>query len=198
MTPAAVVVVVAALAAAPAPARSPSIGPPEANFVVPTLHSVALMTAMRVTESFLYPDPFSRTEHFAAHYEEAFTKPPIFDSSRRAFEWDGDPWTINVVGHGLFGSELHLRARLCHLPWYGALAFTTAASALWDYGFEGNGVRPSALDLVYTPLAGLALGEGRYALWRAAGRVRGAALRAILQGAISPLGEAERALGAGC
>lgn len=182
--------------AAPPPVVAPA--EPRPNFVIPILHGVALMTVIRVTESFLYPDPFSRTQHFAAHYEEAFTEPPLFDSSRRAFEWDHDPWTINVLGHGLFGSELYLRARTCHLPWYGALAFTAASSALWEYGFEGNGVRPSALDLVYTPLAGMALGEGRHLAWRAAGNVASSGLRTFLRAAVDPFGEAERAFGAGC
>ncbi len=109
-----------------------------------------------------------------------------------------DPWTINVLGHGLFGSELYLRGRTCHLPWYGSLAFVAAASALWEYGFEANGVRPSALDLVYRPVAGIALGEGRYLVWRAATRVASLALRQIVRAAVDPFGEAERAFGAGC
>jgi hypothetical protein len=187
--------VVLALAAEPPPYVAPAEAP---NLVVPVLHSLALMSVMRLTESYLYPDPFSRTQHFAAHYKEAFTQPPLFDGSRRAFEWDGDPWTINVLGHGLFGSELYVRARMCHLPWYGALAFTAASSALWEYGFEANGVRPSALDLVYTPLAGLALGEGRYLVWKAADSIGLPRLRTLIRVAVDPLGEVERAFGAGC
>jgi hypothetical protein len=208
VTPAALVLALAALAEAepasatlgpePPPATAAVTAEPPPNLVVPILHGLALMSVMRITESVLYPDPFSRTEYFAAHYEEAFTKPPLFDGSRRAFEWDGDPWTINVLGHGLFGSELYLRARTCHLPWYGALVFTAASSALWDYGFEGNGVRPSALDLIYTPLAGMALGEGRYLLWRAADNIGLPRLRTVVRGALDPLGEVERAFGAGC
>jgi hypothetical protein len=195
MTPAAVALAVAALTEA-TPIAAPA--EPQRNLAVPIVHGLALMTVMRVTESFLYPDPFSRTQHFAGHYREAFTKPPLFDGSRRAFEWDGDPWTINVLGHGLFGSELYLRARTCHLPWYGALAFAAAASTLWEYGFEANGVRPSALDLVYTPLAGMALGEGRYLIWRAADDLGLPRLRTLIRTVVDPFGEAERAFGAGC
>ncbi len=206
MTPAAVALTLAALADAAAAGTTPPTEPPASApapdqrpmLAVPIVHSLALMSVMRVGESFLYPDPFSRTQYFGAHYEEAFTRPPLFDGSRRAFEWDGDPWTINVLGHGLFGSELYLRARTCHLPWYGSLAFAAAASALWEYGFEANGVRPSALDLVYTPVAGMALGEGRYLVWRAATRVASPALRQIVRAAVDPFGEVERAFGAGC
>jgi hypothetical protein len=205
VTPAAVALTLAALAdAAAASATAPVEPRPEPvaeerpMLVVPIVHSLALMSVMRVSESVLYPDPFSRTQYFGAHYEEAFTKPPLFDGSRRAFEWDGDPWTINVLGHGLFGSELYLRARTCHLPWYGALAFAAAASTLWEYGFEANGVRPSALDLVYTPLAGMALGEGRQVVWRAAAQVESRVLRQVIRAAVDPFGEVERAFGAGC
>jgi hypothetical protein len=208
VTPAAVALALAALTDAAAPTLGPPAPPepppavasaePRPDLVVPILHGLVLMTGMRVAESFLYPDPFFRTEHFAAHYEEAFSKPPLFDSSRRAFEWDRDPWTINVLGHGLFGSELYVRARMCRLPWYGALVFAAAGSTLWEYGFEANGVRPSALDLVYTPLAGMALGEARYLLWRAADDVGLPRLRTVIRGALDPFGEVERAFGAGC
>jgi hypothetical protein len=198
----------ATAAAAATPTAAPAKREPERaleangetrpDLVIPLAHVTALMTVMRLTESYLWPDPFSRTEHFAAHYEEAFTKAPIFDSARGAFEWDGDPWVINTLGHGLFGSELYMRARTCHLPWYGALAFAAASSTVWEYAFEGNGVRPSALDLVYTPLAGAVLGEARYMTWRAARTIRSPALRGTVRALVDPFGETERALGTGC
>jgi Domain of unknown function (DUF3943) len=197
VTPAAVALAVAAYAEPGAPTE-PASQEPRPEVVVPVVHALALMTVMRLGESVLYPDPFSRTQYFGAHYEEAFTRPPLFDGSRRAFEWDGDPWTINVLGHGLFGSELYLRARMCHLRWYGSLAFAAAASAVWEYGFEANGVRPSALDLVYTPLAGLALGEARHVAWQAAGGLQSGPLRTLVRAAVDPLGEIERGLGTGC
>lgn len=175
MTPAALVF--AATIEAAADDRGPDL-------VVPTLHSVALMTAMRVTETVIWPDPFARTEHFGAHYEEAFTKPPIFP--------DGDPWYVNVVGHALFGSELYLRARTCRLGWAGSLAFAAVGSAVWEYGFEANGVRPSAFDLVYTPLSGIALGELRYVV------LRSASPKSAIRWIVDPFGEGERALGTGC
>src|ERR1043165_5888338 len=79
------------------------------DFVVPIAHSVGLMTVMRTTEAVIWPDPFARTQYFGAHYEEAFTKPPIYP--------DGDAWYVNYVGHAFFGSELYVRARTCHFGW---------------------------------------------------------------------------------
>jgi hypothetical protein len=172
--------------------------PPRPNLVVPAAHSVALMTTMRITESVLWPDPFSRTRWFGAHYEEAFTKAPIFDADKPFMRWDGDSLVVNVVGHGLFGSELYLRARQCRLGWAGSLAFAAASSTLWEYGFEGNGVRPSAQDLVYTPLMGMGLGEVRYLVWQAAGSIQSPVGRGVLRGVVDPFGELERAAGTDC
>lgn len=206
MTPAALVGALAALGAlahdgerALAPADpEPRALAPAPDIVVPALHGLALMTAMRATETVLWPEPFARTEQFASSYLRAFTNAPIFDGSQPFMRWDGDPLVVNVAGHGLFGSEIHMRARTCGFPWAGALAFSAVTSALWEYGFEANGVRPSALDLVYTPLAGLVLGEARYVAWRAAGGIASPGWRSVTRAIVDPFGEIERALGTRC
>lgn len=171
---------------------------PRANLVVPALHNVALMSVMRGVESYLWPDPFSRPQYFAAHYEEAFTRPPIFDARKPAFRWDGDSITINVLGHGVLGSELYMRARQCHLGVAGSLAAAAISSTVWEYVFEGNGVRPSAQDLVFTPLAGLVLGELRFLGYEAAARIARPVTRHVVQAVLDPLGELERVAGAPC
>jgi len=175
---------------------------PEAEPVLhpPVLHALGLMSAMRLTEAYLRPEPFAvaNRQRIGLHYREAYSRPPMWDSHRPLFQADGDRWQINVLGHGLFGSELYLRARTCHLvPWQ-SLLFTGLASATWEYGFEANGVRPSALDLTYTPLAGLVLGEARFQAWRAARRLGHGALRTTLSALVDPLGDVERALGSPC
>lgn len=180
--------VLGALALLPAP--EPDASP---RFVPPLVHAAALMTTMRTVEWFLWPHPFAETEGFAAQWKDSFTHAPKFDPSRRAFEWDGDRWWINAVGHTLFGSELYLRSRACEFGWAGALAWTAGTSAVWEYGFEGNGVRPSAFDLVWTPLAGLALGELRYALLRAASRAPGG-FRTVARVVVDPLGGLDHAI----
>jgi hypothetical protein len=184
VTPALLVAFTLGTEPAPAPAPPPDV-------VVPAVHSFALMTLVRGAESYLYPDPFSKPKYFGDHYEEAFTKPPIFDPDKPAFRWDGDPIAINVVGHGLYGSEFYLRARQCRWGPVGSFFFAAATSAVWEYAFEGNGVRPSAQDLVYTPIAGLVLGEARYQLYR---WTESRVLRAVAD----PFGEIERAFGTGC
>lgn len=202
MTPAAILL----LAAATANGTVPEAGSEgmrtrtstEPAIVTPAVHGLALMTVMRATETYLWPDPFAKHQWFAAKYEEAFTRPPIFESDRPFMRWDGDPLVINTVGHGLFGSELYLRARQCRLGWAGALAFAAGTSAVWEYGFEANGVRPSALDLVYTPLMGLGLGEARYQVHRLAGGLGSKVTRGVVRAVVDPLGELERAAGTDC
>lgn len=173
---------------------------PVARLGIPALHAFGLMTTLRVTEAYLWPDPFAETSPkvIAAHYREAFTKPPKWDSRRSAFEWDGDPWYINALGHQLLGSELYLRARSCHNGPLWAFGFAALASATWEYAIEASGVRPSALDLWYTPVSGMILGEGRYWGHRLAGQIETRALRIVLQALLDPLGDLERAVGSSC
>ncbi|HET9956373.1 MAG TPA: DUF3943 domain-containing protein [Polyangiaceae bacterium] len=166
---------------------------------MPVAHTAALFTGMRLTEAYLWPSPFAESPaKWGKHYADAFTQPPVFHPDRRAFEWDGDRYTINVFGHGLLGSELFYRARRCNSGFWGALLFATSASAVWEYGFEANGVRPSALDLVYTPIAGLALGEARYWGQHAARSIHSPGVRWIVTALLDPFGEFERGLGAPC
>ncbi len=77
---------------------------------------------------------------------------------------DGDPWTTNVIGHGLQGSEIYLRMRREGFPWGQAFAAGMVHSTMWEYGVEGWNETPSAWDLAYTPIGGLMLGELRYQL----------------------------------
>lgn len=172
----------------------------EPNLIVPTLHGVGLFSVLRLSEAYLYPDPFAETRWsvIGSHYRQAFTRLPKFDASQPAFEWDGDPWHINVVGHALMGSDLYLRARTCGHGVLGSLAFTAAGAVVWDYAFEGSGVRPSALDLVYTPASGLVFGEFRYWLWSESRRVTDSTWRQVLRTVFDPLGEAERWAGTPC
>lgn len=188
----------AVLSASSARAADEAEPDPPAEWAPPVLHAAGLFTTMRLTEAVIWPEPFARVdaEFWWERYGDAYTLPPKFDAELGFFEWDGDPWPVNLVGHGLLGSELYLRARRCHFGWAGSLAFAAGASAVWEYAFEANGVRPSGLDLVYTPLAGIALGEARFAAARALAGARG--FGAVVRVVLDPLGEAERALGAVC
>ncbi len=110
------------------PPDSPVVDRPvehEIQWAPPVLHTTSLFVVMRATETVLWPDPLANfdADFVGARYEDAYTLPPKFDATRSAFEWDGDHWTINVLGHGaarqralLARSDLPLRlGRLARL-----------------------------------------------------------------------------------
>jgi hypothetical protein len=187
----------------PAP-QSPVPSLPTPRWDVPLAHTAGMMVGMRVSLSLLWPhhyDP-SRLREGLSHLREAYTQPPRFYRDLPLLESDGDPWLLNTVGHGLFGSEIYNRARQCGQPPATAFLATVLASTAWEYTLEAFHQRPSAVDLVWTPLVGALLGEGRYRLHRAlvqgGGQSPGTA-RKVLFFVVDPLGEAERRLlGAGC
>lgn len=104
-----------------------------------------------------------------AKFESNFERAPAFAPEEYGgggllgiAQSDGDPWTINVLGHGVQGSEFVLRMRREGFsPWQAALG-GVLHSTLWEYGVEGWHETPSAWDLAWTPLAGAVLGELRH------------------------------------
>jgi hypothetical protein len=183
----------------PASALPPTSPPHTASWLVPALHGVGLLLGQRVAESVLWTHAFSLEDgdRNVGHLRVAFTEAPAFDPHRSFFEWDGDRWEINLLGHGLMGSELYLRARQCEHGVAASLAFAAASTVVWEYGVEVWNSRPSANDLLWTPLGGALLGELRYFTWgMAASLPRGA--RAVVRALVDPFGELERALGTPC
>jgi hypothetical protein len=184
----------------PDPRPGPRLTPYPGGWETPVIHAFAMMTAMRTTAAVLWPQPFAdmNPADWADQYAETFSRAPRLVPDRPIMQWDGDGWKLNTLGHGAFGSELYLRARTCRKSAAEALLFASAASATWEYVFEGNAVQPSAQDLWYTPIAGLVIGELRFQTWRAAGGVGDPRLRRLLRTIVDPLGEFERHLGAPC
>jgi hypothetical protein len=188
------------LAAAEPPPPSSIVTPvprvEETNWTVPIGHAVGLLAGMRLTLSLAWPDAYDPLplSHSGHQFRQAYNQGPEFRRDRWLLESDGDPWAINVIGHGLFGAEIYGRVRQCGGgPWQ-ALAFAAGTSVVWEYGIESWSKRPSGIDLVATPLIGAALGEARYRaqLWLR-GRPRGFWRRAA-EIVIDPLGSAERGL----
>src|SRR4051812_33468198 len=193
------IVAVALWLAAAEPSPLPTVvtpvpRPEESSWTVPVAHAAGLLAGMRLTLSLAWPDaydplPLSRSGH---QFRQAYSSGPEFRHDRWLLESDGDPWAINVIGHGLFGAEVYGRVRQCGGgPWQ-ALAFAAGTSVVWEYGIESWSKRPSGVDLVATPLFGAVLGEARYqaqrwlrgkppGFWRRLGEI-----------VIDPLGEGER------
>ncbi len=164
------------------------------SHVIPLAHTAALMGAMRLSLSLRWPEAFAPLppDRAWSAARENWRQAPEFHSDMPLIESDGDPWLVNGVGHGLFGSEVYLRTRRCGHGPLASFGAAAAASTIWEYGIESFHQRPSAVDLVWTPLSGLAFGELRYQLLRAFGHHR--AVSAI----VDPFGELQRALGTRC
>ena len=86
----------------------------------------------------------------AAHFAEAWTKPPIMDT---------DFWFHNYFGHPYGGSFYYNSVRCRGAGPMQSMAFAAALSFQWEYVFEAVAERPSIQDLVITPVVGAALGE---------------------------------------
>jgi hypothetical protein len=171
---------------------------PAPNWRVPVAHAGGLLVGMRLSLVLLWPDAYDPTR-FGEERRQlrvAYTRPPELRRGRSLLESDGDPAWLNGIGHGLFGSEVYGRTRQCGHGALAAFLTTAAASVAWEYGIEALHKRPSAIDLVWTPVVGGALGEARFRLHRWL-RSRGSAPWLLF--AVDPLGEGERRIGrSGC
>lgn len=179
------------LASSTVPARPP----PRPRWLVPTLHAGGLLLVLRAGASLAWPQTYdlTRVSRNAHTFARSWSSPPDLDTRRGFFEWDGDPWPINLVGHGLMGSELYLRYREAHHPWWAAGLMTLAFTFVWEYLIEAWHKQPSGIDLLWTPTGGALLGEGRYQLYRLARRrLRPSAGRHVLLYLLDPLGQLER------
>ena len=184
----------AAIPADPAPAGDPGTR-------VVAAHSAAVLLGMRVGSALLWPADYGpgALQKAPGHLREAITRPPLFRTDRSLLESDGDPWAVNVFGHGLFGSEIYLRSRQCGGGPLEAFAWTAGTSVAWEYAVEGSVKRPSAIDLAWTPLVGgLLFGELRFRAWRSLGGDDPGLLRRIGRALLDPLGSLERAAGTRC
>ena len=178
----------------PAPASQRPEPQAEGGWRIPVLHAAGTLAAMRISASILWPqayDPTRLPDQFRG-LERAWSRLPEFRRDRPLLGSDGDPWTINVFGHGLFGSEIYARTRQCgHGPAASAAA-VAATSFAWEYVVEAPYKRPSAVDLVWTPLGGLVFGELRFQLGRWLREGASTPVRTILLVATDPFGELER------
>jgi hypothetical protein len=195
---AALAVWLAATAPAPPPASvvTPVETQPAPSWTVPVVHAIGLLAGMRLVLSVAWPqayDPFPLGRS-GQQFARAYSQPPEYRRGSALLESDGDPWAINVIGHGLFGAEIYGRVRQCGGgPWQ-ALAFAAGTSAIWEYGVESFSKRPSAIDLVATPVIGAVLGEVRYQTQRWLRRKPRGFWRRAAEVVIDPLGEGERGL----
>ncbi|HEY6504616.1 MAG TPA: DUF3943 domain-containing protein [Chitinophagaceae bacterium] len=85
--------------------------------------------------------------------KRAFTTAPV---------WDKDDWPLNYIGHPIAGSYYYNAVRSQNANWFHSFLFSTAQSFIWEYIIEGAAEKPSAQDLIITPVAGTMLGEATH------------------------------------
>jgi hypothetical protein len=175
---------------------APVTRPEETTWTVPLAHAAGLLAGMRLGLSLAWPDPYDPfpLSRSGRQFTRAYRAPPEFHRNRSLLESDGDPWAINVIGHGLFGAEIYGRVRQCGGAAWQAVAFAAGTSVLWEYGIESFSKRPSGIDLVATPLIGAVLGEARYRAQRWLRARRPSFWRRFGEIVVDPLGEGERGL----
>jgi hypothetical protein len=189
-------VVLASVWSPPAAAETRENADDKYRWLVPTVHSAGLVFTMRYVCSLRWPETYNiqRAGRNWNTFKTSWSESPTFDTGEAFFEWDYDPWTINLVGHGLMGSEFYLRHRQARHPWWLALAMTTAWTVVWEYLVEGWHKHPSGIDLAWSPVGGGLIGEGRYRLVRLIQRLRPSVGRRILLYVVDPFGQLERDL----
>lgn len=84
------------------------------------------------------------------NYENAFTRPPV---------WDKDGWFFNYLGHPLTGAIHYSLLRSQDVPAGYSFLYSTAQSLIWEYLIEASRERPSIQDLLLTSTTGSLIGE---------------------------------------
>ena len=77
------------------------------------------------------------------------TRPPV---------WDTDPWGTNYVSHPYWGATYYIRARERGFGKLASFGYSALLSTLYEYGPEAIFERPSAQDLMVTPILGSLVG----------------------------------------
>ncbi len=162
---------------------------------LPLARIVALDLAMYAGLVILWPYAFSPSEGSIEQFRESWTERPYMNYSKIFFELDDDPWAINTVLHGLYGSEVYLAGRTIGHSGLVSFLYAMFASVTWEYLVEGWFHQPSAIDLAWTPVAGAVIGELRFQLLRIIMmHVSSRMLRNILMTTLDPIGQLERAI----
>jgi len=78
--------------------------------------------------------------------------------------WDKDDWALNYIGHPIAGSYYYNALRSQNASRFHSFLFSTAQSFIWEYIIEGVAERPSAQDILITPVVGSMLGEATHLL----------------------------------
>lgn len=87
-------------------------------------------------------------------WKQNISQPPIIDK---------DKWQLNYIAHPYCGGLYYLTARSSGFKPLESFVYSFLMSTFfWEYGIEAFAERPSAQDLIITPVLGSLVGEGFY------------------------------------
>lgn len=166
------------------------------NAVIPFVRIAALESIMVVASAALWPESYSplKTGKNWKQFKESWTNPPNYVYDTNILGSDGDWWYFNLLAHGILGSELYLAARDWGYRPVTAGLFAIYTSFVWEYMVEGWFRLPSTVDLFWTPLAGILIGELRFLGVKAAYKIKNQRVSLLVRIMLNPLGELERTI----
>jgi len=101
---------------------------------------------------YVLPGDFNRWQSKDVSFDnwwDNVTRPPV---------WDSDPWGTNYVSHPYWGATYYIRARERGFGKLASFGYSALLSTLYEYGPEAFFERPSAQDLMVTPILGSLVG----------------------------------------
>ena len=165
------------------------------GWIVPITRVVALDAVKYGGLVVIWPDSFKPSTASQRLFVDNWSDGPEYRLDRGLFGSDGAPAYFNAVFHGLAGSETYLAARVWGHGVAASFFFSVITSFTWEYLVEGWFQRPSLIDLFWTPVAGVVIGEFRHWLLGVAHeRISSRAGRVAVMSILDPLGQIERAL----
>ncbi|MBN2802438.1 MAG: DUF3943 domain-containing protein [Deltaproteobacteria bacterium] len=172
--------------------------PPAVKALAPVARILIIDAAMYSGMAAIWPQAYAPSKSSSAQLKKSWNQAPYWNRHSTFFELDDDPWQINGILHGVYGSEAYIAARTWGKGPVPSFFYSLFASLTWEYMIEGFYQQPSAIDMMWTPVAGTVLGELRYQLLVIAHRkISKKAARITVMTLIDPIGQLERLI-CGC
>jgi hypothetical protein len=134
----------------------PEIGPPPPHHAAKTVAGLLGGVFLGFAAYAFLPSSFTGATKEGAYqeaweiFQDAWTKPPVFDKDRAV---------VNYLGHPYFGMSYYLTQRNVGESPLRSFLFSVAMSTAFEYLVESWAERPSIQDLIVTPIVGSIYGE---------------------------------------
>jgi hypothetical protein len=127
-------------------AQSDTVIPLKKATVMATVETVGINVGVWAFNRFVTQEDFARINFKT-----------MGNNLSRAFVWDNDQFSTNLLGHPYQGGLYFNAARANGMNFWQSAPYTVAGSLMWEFFMENE--YPSINDFVSTPVGGMALGE---------------------------------------